>query len=169
MRVIIILLIVLGIVSAASFKVFLEPTFFHKDKQESIESQVEQESSGFSGKEPAKEQSKNAQADSDDPIISVQTRTDKKAIILTFQNLQNVTKIGYSVTYTAKGVSKGVKGTIERAGDEAFLSREIILGTCSGTVCVYDEGVASTSIVATFMFKDGVTVKVEKTHTVTSS
>ena len=56
------------------------------------------------------------------------------SIILALVNLNRVSKITYTLNYTASGVAQGVVGSITPTGQAAD-SRDLYFGTCSRGVC----------------------------------
>lgn len=88
-----------------------------------------------------------------DPSVEIDLtpRADKRAVILTLASLANdVTSVDYELTYEAQGgLPRGVLGRIDIDKD-AEIKREILLGTCSGNRCVYDEGVKEVKLVLKF-------------------
>lgn len=162
------ILVVLGIGSAVGFKFLIEPRLAEKSTSEGVLERKEPapDASGFAVDSASPTPAPTGtQAASSTPTLTVTTRYDRKAVFLTFENLAAVASIDYSVLYVAKGVSKGVKGTIVRSQGEATLLREILLGTCSGAVCTYDEGVTTATVSATFVFENKSQTTISKTHT----
>ena len=172
MKIILSLIVLLGIVSAASFKLFLEPVFFANGKQtkSQLDLSHQEQQKGTSGfavdtnptgvlLSPTK-----AGTSSVTPAVDIKTRLDKKAITLTFKNLTDIVSIDYTLSYLAKGVTKGVNGKAVPAKLDQTLTREILLGTCSGAVCTYDAGVTSIDVSVVFTLKDNTVKKVEKTY-----
>ena len=84
--------------------------------------------------------------------IDLLPRDDKRAVILKISRIpEGVKTVEYEITYEAKsGLPKGVIGKIELKEKEDSISREIVLGTCSRNVCVYDEGVGKISLALVF-------------------
>lgn len=74
--------------------------------------------------------------------------TDQKTYIITFlssNNFAGIRSITYGLTYTANSGAKGINGTVTVASatitsDSGYqaIRKELTLGTCSGTSCVYD-------------------------------
>lgn len=66
-----------------------------------------------------------------------------------------VISIEYELSYiTGKGLPRGVLGKVDLKGADSF-SREILLGSCSKNVCVYDEGVKKISLTLKFNKSSG--------------
>lgn len=89
--------------------------------------------------------------------ISLTPRSDKKAVILKIGQIpQGTTSVDYELSYeTGEGLPRGVLGTIHLKEEEEEIEREILLGTCSRNVCVYDKGVEKVNLVLKFNFPDG--------------
>ncbi len=83
--------------------------------------------------------------------VSLTPRYDNKAVILKVDKLPaDVTSVEYELAYEAKGgLPRGVLGKIEVKSQGTIL-REILLGTCSRNVCVYDEGVTKVKLTLKF-------------------
>jgi len=89
--------------------------------------------------------------------IDLLPRDDKRAVILKISRIpEGVKTVEYEITYEAKsGLSKGVIGKIELKEKEDSISREIVLGTCSRNVCVYDENVRKVNLALRFTGPSG--------------
>ena len=68
------------------------------------------------------------------------------SIILTLLNLNRVSKITYTLSYTASGVAEGVVGSITPTG-QATDSRDLYFGTCSRGVCTPHNNIANATLV----------------------
>lgn len=89
--------------------------------------------------------------------VSLTPRYDKKAVVLKISKVRSdVISIEYELSYEAKGgLPRGVLGKVDvKSGQETIL-REILLGTCSKNVCVYDEGVKKVSLTLRFNKSSG--------------
>lgn len=89
--------------------------------------------------------------------VSLTPRQDKKAVILKISQIPSETRsIDYELSYeTGEGLPRGVLGTIHLKEEEEQVEREILLGTCSRNVCVYDTGVEKVNLVLKFNSPDG--------------
>ena len=76
------------------------------------------------------------------------------SVILTFINLGNVSKITYTLSYTANGIEQGAMGSITPAGN-ATDSRDVYFGTCSHGVCTPHRGIQNASLVVETHLKNG--------------
>lgn len=83
--------------------------------------------------------------------VSLIARSDKRAVTLKVNKISSeTTSIEYELSYdTGSGLPRGVLGKVDLKGAET-LSREILLGSCSKNVCVYDEGVTKISLTLKF-------------------
>lgn len=89
--------------------------------------------------------------------VSLIPRYDNKAVILKVDKLpSDVTSVEYELSYEAKGgLPRGVLGKIDVKSAKETILREILLGTCSRNICVYDEGVKKVSLVLKFNKSSG--------------
>lgn len=89
--------------------------------------------------------------------VSLTPRYDKKAVILKISQIPpETTSIDYELSYeTSEGLPRGVLGTLHLKEGEGSVEREIVLGTCSRNVCVYDTGVEKVNLVLKFNFPQG--------------
>lgn len=76
------------------------------------------------------------------------------SVILTFLNLGSVSKITYTLSYTANGIEQGAMGSITPAGN-ATDSRDVYFGTCSHGVCTPHRGIQNASLVVETHLKNG--------------
>ncbi len=89
--------------------------------------------------------------------ISAKLRDDRKALLVTFSNLQNTKTVEYILTYSANGVDQGVTGTVDvAAGNSA--TRTIVFGTESKGVYTYHTNIKNMKFVVTIVPKSGKTV-----------
>ncbi len=84
--------------------------------------------------------------------VSLTPRYDNKAVILKIDKLPaDLTSVEYELSYEAKGgLPRGVLGKIDVTSGKENILREILLGTCSRNVCVYDEGVKTVKLTLKF-------------------
>lgn len=171
MKVVVVLIVVLllGTLSGFGYKFFLEEKF-SKEPIQNIKSDQKSkpDKSGFAEESQVKNSTATVtvQPTSVQPDVSISTRSDKKAIILTFEKLKGVAKIEYIVQYEAGITNRGIRGELAPKPTDTLLTREIILGTCSGVVCTYDQGVATIDVSVVFDLENGKEIKVDKTHLV---
>lgn len=96
-------------------------------------------------------------------VISPRLRADRKALQVTFSNLSGITMFTYELTYEGNGVDQGVYGSVKPQG-ESSLPRELLFGTCSGSVCRYHTGIKKMKFSVTTTYKNG--RKIIKRYTV---
>lgn len=89
------------------------------------------------------------------PYVTLTPRADGKEFTLEISRIKNAKTIEYELVYLAKGLSRGVVGSINLQG-ETEISRDLLLGTCSRNVCKYDEGVEEGTLTLRFRGADGV-------------
>lgn len=93
------------------------------------------------------------------PKVEIKSRADNKALIVTFSNLKNFSTLQYELSYLTKDeIPQGVIGSPITLAGEDSIEKELLLGTCSGTVtlkCRYDEDVHQISLSAKYTDKNG--------------
>ena len=88
------------------------------------------------------------------PAVSASMAKNKRTVSASFSNLSNVKSISYQLTYSSTKGNQGAGGTIA-VGKNTKLSRTLTLGTCSGKVCTYHQGVKNGKLTVTFKLKSG--------------
>ncbi|OGG14237.1 hypothetical protein A2773_06465 [Candidatus Gottesmanbacteria bacterium RIFCSPHIGHO2_01_FULL_39_10] len=73
--------------------------------------------------------------------------------IITFFNLDKVSKVSYVLSYTGSGKPQGIVGSFVPSVPSD--SRELLFGTCSSGACVYHEGVTTARLTINFTLKSG--------------
>lgn len=86
--------------------------------------------------------------------VSPRLRADRKALLVSFGNLQNATSVSYTLTYTHDGQEEGAGGSVNPA-DGNTASRELLFGTCSSGVCRYHSGISNMKFEVTAQLKSG--------------
>lgn len=76
-----------------------------------------------------------------------------RSVIVSFFNLDKVSKISYLLNYTGSGQAQGVGGTITPSGKTD--SRELYFGTCSKGVCTPHYTIKSATLIVTATLKSG--------------
>ena len=76
------------------------------------------------------------------------------SVILTFMNLGSVSKITYTLSYTANGIEQGAMGSLTPTGNTTD-SRDVYFGTCSHGVCTPHRGIQNASLVVETHLKNG--------------
>lgn len=163
-----VLVLILGVASGLGYKFFLEERFTKSPAPEKEAGKTNEApaTSGFNidANEKNKVASPGSSLVQKTPVVEITTRSDKKAIILTIRDIKEVRVIEYTITYISRGISKAVHGEIAPKSSDVFVSREILLGTCSGANCVYDEGVSKIDVAITFTLTSGQEAQIEKSH-----
>lgn len=73
--------------------------------------------------------------------------------MVTFVNLTNVSRITYTLSYTANGIEQGAMGSLVPSG--ATDSRDLYFGTCSHGVCTPHRGIQKATLVIETQLKSG--------------
>jgi len=98
-------------------------------------------------------------SESQRPKVEIKQRADGKALNVTFSNLKNFISLQYELSYLTKDeIPQGVIGTPIALDGKDSITKELLLGTCSGTVtlkCRYDENVHQISLTAKYTDKNG--------------
>lgn len=94
---------------------------------------------------------------SNNQFVSAKLRTDRKALIVNFINLQNAKSVEYLLTYSGSGADQGVPGTLDLSAGNS-ISRTIIFGTESKGVFTYHTNIKNMRSVVTVVTKAGKTV-----------
>lgn len=66
--------------------------------------------------------------------VAVSYKLQGSSLVVTFNNLKNVTSLSYTLTYFTDDQQEAAVGTVTPKGKTAE-TRSILLGTCSGNVC----------------------------------
>lgn len=91
------------------------------------------------------------------PTYSVKFRSDRKALNITFNNVNTANSVSYELTYLSGDLEKGVFGSIlPKEGNSA--TRSLLFGTCSKTVCTYHSNISSMQLKITAKLKTGKTL-----------
>lgn len=86
--------------------------------------------------------------------VSPRFRTDRRAVIVNFGNLQNVSNVSYTLTYTQNGQEEGAIGTLN-LGSSQTASQELLFGTCSKNVCRYHTNITNAKLEVLYTTKAG--------------
>jgi len=89
--------------------------------------------------------------------ISPRLRKDRRALLVTFSNLNLVNSFTYELTYLGSGIDQGVFGNVTPKG-ETSTSRELLFGTCSHGVCRFHTGITDMKFKVTATLKNGQTI-----------
>lgn len=76
-----------------------------------------------------------------------------RSIIISFSNLDKVSKISYMLSYTGSGQVQGVGGAITPSGSTD--SRDLYFGTCSKGVCTPHYNIKNATLTVTATLKSG--------------
>ncbi len=87
-------------------------------------------------------------------IVSPRLRADRKALLVTFNNLQKVKNATYTLIYQTDGKNEGVSGSVDSSAGNS-LSRELLFGTCSSGVCRYHANISSMKLEITSELPSG--------------
>lgn len=74
--------------------------------------------------------------------VSAKLRKDRKAVVVSFGNLNKTKNVTYTLIYQTNGKDEGVSGSISSAGGNSA-TRELLFGTCSSGVCRYHAGLSN--------------------------
>jgi hypothetical protein len=77
------------------------------------------------------------------------------SVVVTFMNLGNVSRVTYTLSYTANGIEQGAMGSITPAGSTD--SRDLYFGTCSHGVCTPHRGIQGATLLIETQLKSGKT------------
>ena len=72
-------------------------------------------------------------------------RSDRRAVIVNFANLQNAKAVSYSLTYKTSEQEEGAMGAIVLKGPQTAF-QELLFGTCSKGVCRYHSGITNAKL-----------------------
>lgn len=87
--------------------------------------------------------------------IAPKLRADRKALVISFSNLQNATAVSYLLTYMqGSGQQEGAGGALNLTGSSSQ-SAELLFGTCSKNVCRYHTGIRDARLEVTYTLKNG--------------
>ena len=73
---------------------------------------------------------------------SARLRSDRKALLVSFSNLQKVKNVTYTLMYQTGGKDEGVSGSVD-SSQGGSLNRELLFGTCSSGVCRYHANITN--------------------------
>lgn len=86
-------------------------------------------------------------------VISPKLRSDRKALVVTFSNLQKVNSVTYTLMYQTNGENQGVNGTLDSSSG-SNVSRELLFGTCSD-VCRYHQNISNMKLEVVSLLPNG--------------
>ena len=85
---------------------------------------------------------------------TVRLRSDRRALIVSFDNLTIAKSINYVLTYTTNGIDQGFEGSVSPTLS-APQTREIVFGTCSAGICRYDTKIKNAKFTVTTTLASG--------------
>lgn len=96
--------------------------------------------------------------------LTLTARSDKKAVKFEITNIKDISSLDYELSYLAKGdIPRGVIGHIDvKPTDKKIISDYLDLGSCSRSVCKYDEGVTTVKLIVKITRTDGKILHSEK-------
>lgn len=86
--------------------------------------------------------------------VSPRLRSDRRALIVNFSNLQNALAVSYSLTYKTSTQEEGAIGSLSLGGSASATS-ELLFGTCSKNVCKYHTGIKDAKLEVSYTTKSG--------------
>jgi hypothetical protein len=90
------------------------------------------------------------------PRTNLVLRGDKLALLVQLTNLTEAASVSYVLTYNSTDAPQGVEGTLDPAIGSA--QKELVFGTCSGTVCTYHTGISDMKFEVKLGLKSGKTL-----------
>lgn len=87
--------------------------------------------------------------------ISPRLRGDRKALLVSFSNVQNAQSISYTLLYQTNGQEEGAIGSVNPSQGTA--TRELLFGTCSRNVCRYHSNITNMKLEVVAKLKSGKT------------
>lgn len=96
--------------------------------------------------------------------LTLSARADKKAVKFEITNTKDISAVDYELSYLAKGdIPRGVIGSITVVpGEKKIISDYLDLGSCSASVCKYDEGVTFVKLIVKITKTDGKLLQASK-------
>lgn len=101
--------------------------------------------------------STNSQTSTRGISSSVKFRADRNAVIVVFNNFDNIKSVSYTLNYETSGTTQGVNGTLTQANENPA-TRELLFGTCSAGICRYDSGISNAKLTITTTLLNGTRV-----------
>lgn len=84
---------------------------------------------------------------------SARLSRNTNSVIVNFMNLSAVSKITYTLSYTANGIEQGAVGSVNPTGSTD--SRDVYFGTCSHGVCTPHRGIQNAVLLIETHLKSG--------------
>jgi len=86
--------------------------------------------------------------------ISPKLRSDRRALIVNFSNLQNATSVSYNLVYKTATQQEGAGGALNLKGQSTD-KVELLFGTCSANICKYHTGIKDAKLEVSYTTKSG--------------
>lgn len=81
-------------------------------------------------------------------------RSDRRALIINFTNLQKATAVSYVLTYDTYEQSEAATGALNLVGQSSE-KVELLFGTCSKNVCRYHTGIKNSKLEVSYTSQSG--------------
>ena len=81
-------------------------------------------------------------------------RSDRRALIVNFTNLQNASAVSYFLTYKTGVQDEGAMGALTLGG-ASNSTNELLFGTCSKNVCRYHANIKDARLEVSYTLKSG--------------
>lgn len=95
--------------------------------------------------------------------LTLSVRQNGRAVRFEITNTEGIDSLDYELSYFAKGdIPRGVIGHTDVTPGKKVVSDDLVLGTCSASVCKYDEGVKTVKLVLRINKTDGKILQAEK-------
>ena len=86
--------------------------------------------------------------------VAPRMRSDRRALVIYFSNLQNASNVSYLLTYKTNVQDEGAMGALNLTGSSSQ-STELLFGTCSKNVCRYHSGIKDARLDISYTLKSG--------------
>lgn len=80
-------------------------------------------------------------------------RADRRAVLVSFSNLNNAQSVSYILTYKTNGQGEAAMGALNL--NTPSQTAEILFGTCSKNVCRYHSGISDAKLEVSYTTKSG--------------
>lgn len=88
--------------------------------------------------------------------VSAKLRSDRRALVVSFANIQTAQSVSYTLLYKTNGQDEGAVGSVSPSeGNRA--TRELLFGTCSKNVCRYHPNITNAKFEVVAKLKSGKT------------
>ncbi len=96
------------------------------------------------------------------PELDFYLEEQKTAVGFRVSNISQYESLDYQIIYQTEGIEKGIGGNIVLKGENEILRNDLILGTCSQQVCVYDKGITEIKLNVKLTNKDEKEISLNK-------